>query len=80
MLRGHAGGLLCIQPAGERSGAGLDARDLALKLERLSPSLGNWPLAHGPILGDRIRRADPPAYPRRIRVVNVINFAGEAVR
>jgi hypothetical protein len=49
--------------------ARLDARDLALKLERRSPSLGNWPRARRPIIGDRIRRADPPTYPRRITVM-----------
>src|SRR5262245_29769117 len=63
----------------DRKGAIL-VRDLALKLERLSPSLGNWPRAHRPVLGDRIRHADPPTYPRMVKVVNVINFAGEAVQ
>jgi hypothetical protein len=80
VLRCHARRLLHLQSAGERSDARLDARDLALKLERLSPSLGNWPRAHRPVLGDRIRHADPPTYPRMVRVVNVINFAGEAVQ
>jgi len=72
-----AGRLLYLQSAGERSGARLDARNLALKLEPLSPSLGNWPRARRPVLGDRIRHTGPPTYPRRIRV---INFAGEAVQ
>ena len=58
----------------------LDAHDIACRLERLPPSLGNWPCVQRSILGDRIRHLDPPTYPRRIRVVNVINFAGEAMQ
>jgi hypothetical protein len=55
-------------------------RTFARRLERLPPSLGNWPRVHRPLLGDRIRHADPPTYPQRIRVVTVINFAGEAMQ